>query len=47
MENYNLDTGKKYVKDIFASDSFYNVPEYQRPYVWEEESGFNPFRGLQ
>ncbi len=37
MENYNLDTGKKYVKDIFASDSFYNVPEYQRPYVWEED----------
>ncbi|MCB0209454.1 MAG: DUF262 domain-containing protein [Anaerolineae bacterium] len=37
MENYNLDTGKKYVKDIFASDSFYNIPEYQRPYVWEED----------
>ena len=37
MENYNLDTGKKYVKDIFASDCFYNIPEYQRPYVWEED----------
>lgn len=37
MENYNLDTGKKYVKDIFTSDSFYNIPEYQRPYVWEED----------
>lgn len=37
MENYNLDTGKRYVKDIFASDSFYNIPEYQRPYVWEED----------
>jgi uncharacterized protein with ParB-like and HNH nuclease domain len=37
MENYNLDTGKKYVKDIFASDSFYNIPEYQRPYVWDED----------
>lgn len=37
MENYNLDTGKKYVKDIFAPDSFYNIPEYQRPYVWEED----------
>lgn len=37
MESYNLDTGKKYVKDIFTSDSFYNIPEYQRPYVWEED----------
>lgn len=37
MESYNLDTGKKYVKDIFASDCFYNIPEYQRPYVWEED----------
>lgn len=37
MDNYNLDTGKKYIKDIFAPDCFYNVPEYQRPYVWGEE----------
>jgi uncharacterized protein with ParB-like and HNH nuclease domain len=34
MSSYTLDTGKKYVKDIFSADSFYNVPEYQRPYVW-------------
>ena len=37
MTNYKLDTGKKYIKDLFASDSFYNVPEYQRPYVWGED----------
>lgn len=37
MENYNLDTGKKYIKDIFAPDCFYNIPEYQRPYVWGKE----------
>lgn len=34
MSSYTLDTGKKYIKDIFSPDSFYNVPEYQRPYVW-------------
>ena len=34
MSSYTLDTGKKYIKDVFSSDSFYNVPEYQRPYVW-------------
>ena len=34
MNNYNLDTGKKYIKDIFAPECFYNIPEYQRPYVW-------------
>lgn len=34
MDNYNLDTGKRYIKDVFAPESFYNIPEYQRPYVW-------------
>lgn len=34
MESYNLDTGKKYIKDIFSPECFYNIPEYQRPYVW-------------
>lgn len=34
MSSYTLNTGKKYIKDIFSPDSFYNVPEYQRPYVW-------------
>ncbi|MFC4632273.1 DUF262 domain-containing protein [Dokdonia ponticola] len=34
MTNYNLDTGKKYIKDIFSPECFYNIPEYQRPYVW-------------
>jgi uncharacterized protein with ParB-like and HNH nuclease domain len=33
----HLDTDKKYIKDLFSSNSFYNVPEYQRPYVWGEE----------
>ncbi|WP_020538811.1 DUF262 domain-containing protein [Lewinella cohaerens] len=37
MEGYNLDTGKKYIKDIFSSDSFYSIPAYQRPYVWGQE----------
>ena len=37
MENTTLITGKKYIKDIFAADQFYNIPEYQRPYVWGEE----------
>ena len=37
MENTTLVTGKKYVKDIFSPEQFYNIPEYQRPYVWGEE----------
>ncbi|RVU02568.1 DUF262 domain-containing protein [Mucilaginibacter limnophilus] len=37
MSNYTLDTGKKYIKEIFASHCFYNIPEYQRPYVWGED----------
>lgn len=37
MSSYTLDTGKKYIKDIFASDCFYSIPEYQRPYVWGED----------
>ncbi|MCD8423007.1 DUF262 domain-containing protein [Tenacibaculum finnmarkense] len=37
INNYNLDTGRRYVKDIFAPERFYNVPEYQRPYVWGDD----------
>ncbi|MGB3180616.1 MAG: DUF262 domain-containing HNH endonuclease family protein [Cyclobacteriaceae bacterium] len=37
MDNYNLDTGKRYIKDIFAPECFYNIPEYQRPYVWGKD----------
>jgi len=37
MENATLATGKKYIKDIFSPGQFYNVPEYQRPYVWGED----------
>lgn len=37
MENATLVTGKKYIKDIFSPEQFYNVPEYQRPYVWGDE----------
>jgi uncharacterized protein with ParB-like and HNH nuclease domain len=37
MQNHTLQTGRKYVMDIFSEKSFYNIPEYQRPYVWKEE----------
>lgn len=37
MENTTLVTGKKYIKDIFSPEQFFNIPEYQRPYVWGEE----------
>lgn len=37
MENATLSTGKKYIKDIFNPEQFYNIPEYQRPFVWGEE----------
>lgn len=37
MENTTLITGKKYIKDIFSPEQFFNIPEYQRPYVWGDE----------
>lgn len=37
METQALATGKKYVKEIFGATQFYHVPEYQRPYVWQED----------
>jgi uncharacterized protein with ParB-like and HNH nuclease domain len=37
MDNTTLVTGKKYIKDIFSPEQFFNVPEYQRPYVWGED----------
>lgn len=37
MDNTALVTGKKYIKDIFSPEQFYNVPEYQRPYVWGQD----------
>jgi uncharacterized protein with ParB-like and HNH nuclease domain len=37
MDNTTLVTGKKYIKDIFNPEQFYNIPEYQRPYVWGDE----------
>ena len=37
MDNATLVTGKKYIKDIFSPEQFFNIPEYQRPYVWGEE----------
>src|SRR5688572_10707118 len=37
MANYTLDTGKKYIREIFSSHCFYNIPEYQRPYVWGDD----------
>lgn len=37
MKNHTLKTDRKYVMDIFSEKSFYNIPEYQRPYVWQEE----------
>lgn len=30
-------TGKFFIKDLFGKDSFYNIPDYQRSYVWGEE----------
>lgn len=40
MDNSALVTGKKYIKDIFNPEQFYNVPEYQRPYVWGQDQIF-------
>lgn len=35
--SHTLDTGNKFVQDIFSTQSFYNIPMYQRPYVWGKE----------
>lgn len=37
MNNSALQTDRKYVMDIFSEKAFYNIPEYQRPYVWQED----------
>lgn len=37
MTDTTLQTGKIYIKDLFGSSQFYNIPEYQRPYSWEEK----------
>lgn len=37
MADYTLNTGKKYIKDIFDKEWFYSIPEYQRPYVWGKD----------
>jgi uncharacterized protein with ParB-like and HNH nuclease domain len=29
-----LQTGNKFIRALFQGDQFYNIPEYQRPYVW-------------
>ena len=34
MADSTLDTGQKYIKEIVYPERFYNIPEYQRPYVW-------------
>lgn len=37
MAHSTLDSGQRYIKEIFYTDKFYNIPEYQRPYVWGPE----------
>lgn len=36
----------KSIKAIFNADQFCNIPEYQRPYVWEPELGTTIFEGI-
>jgi uncharacterized protein with ParB-like and HNH nuclease domain len=33
----NIDAVKKELKDLLSREFFYRVPEYQRPYSWDEE----------
>lgn len=33
----NIDAKKIEIKDLLSRDYFYRVPEYQRPYSWDEE----------
>jgi len=30
----SLETGKLYIKEMFEKSRFYQIPDYQRPYVW-------------
>ncbi len=46
MADTTLDTGKKYIKTIFSADQFYNIPEYQRPYVWGPEQVTTMFEDI-
>ncbi|MEK6589095.1 MAG: DUF262 domain-containing protein, partial [Nitrospinota bacterium] len=34
----NLDGKKIVIKDLLSREYFYRVPEYQRPFSWEEEN---------
>ena len=37
MEKNQLDTGKFHLKNLFSKERFYNIPDYQRPYLWQKE----------
>ena len=40
MSNF-LQPGESSIRAIFSLGKFYNIPEYQRPYVWKEEQIHN------
>lgn len=37
MASGSLKNDKEYINELFGSAKFYNVPEYQRPYVWGKQ----------
>ena len=37
VQGKQIATAKILIKDLFAEDMWYNIPNYQRPYVWGEE----------
>lgn len=37
MADDKLKKGNEYIKELFQPSRFYNIPEYQRPYVWSED----------
>lgn len=38
MANGSLKNDKEYINELFGSTKFYNIPEYQRPYVWSKQN---------
>jgi hypothetical protein len=38
MASNSLKNDKEYINELFGSSKFYNIPEYQRSYVWSKQN---------
>lgn len=44
MKNYDVE--QRLLKDLFYGDNFYRIPDYQRPFSWDEEHFENLIKDL-